>query len=128
MNLQKFINERLHISSDTKSIHVKTTLFPKDRDELKAIIRGEIERQGPDADLNHIDTSQITDMSRLFTLSNIGNIKIEQWDVSNVTNMSFMFTECFDFTSDLSNWDVSNVTNMLRMFNGCRKFTSDLSS
>ena len=34
--------------------------------EVSAIIEQELKRQGPDADLNFIDTSKITDMSYLF--------------------------------------------------------------
>ena len=46
----------LHISSTTKSVK---QLRPLTRDELRLIIKAELERQGPDADLNHIDVSQI---------------------------------------------------------------------
>ena len=36
---------------------------------IKKIVKGELNRLGHDADLNHIDTSQITDMSGLFNYS-----------------------------------------------------------
>ena len=39
---------------------------PKTKEELQSIIKNEIGRQGKDADLNFIDTSQITDTSDLF--------------------------------------------------------------
>ena len=83
MSLSKFINERLHISSNTKTVRVK----PSTKGELRSIIEQELERQGPDADLNFIDTSLITDMSRLFTQLDVGNIQIDKWDVSNVESM-----------------------------------------
>ena len=67
------INERLHIGNNTKSARIK----PTTRDELKSIIVNELEHQGPDADLNFIDTSEITDMSTLFQYAKIGNIKID---------------------------------------------------
>jgi len=51
MTLSKYINEQLHISSNTKTARIKTTLVPKDKNELKSIIKDEIKQQGPDADL-----------------------------------------------------------------------------
>ena len=103
------VNERLRINNSTKSVRAKHTLFPKNKYELKKIIKDELEQQGPDADFNHIDTSKITDMSMLFALTNIGNIKLDQWDVSNVTNMDRMFSGCKNFNGDVSSWDVSKV-------------------
>ena len=84
---------------------------------IKKIVKSEIERLGKNADLNHIDVSQVTDMSYLFEESEF-NGDISKWDVSNVTNMECMFCESY-FNGDISNWDVSNVTNMRGMFDGC---------
>ena len=135
MVLQQFITERLKITSSTKSV----TLRPTTKEELKDIIEHELDKQGPDADLNFIDVSGITDMSNLFvnmdknisnlikSSMNIRNIKIDQWDVSNVKDMSMMFYGCENFNCDLSKWDVSNVYNMRNMFEECSKFNSDLS-
>ena len=100
---------------------------PNTKFELREIIKKELERQGCDADLNFIDTSNITDMSWLFEGLLIGYIKIDKWDVSNVTNMSHMFECAWYFNCDLSKWDVSKVTNMYRMFAFAYNFTSDLS-
>ena len=100
---------------------------PKTKEELLNIIKKELERQGPDADLNFIDTSKITDMSELFEGLYVGNIKIDKWDVSNVTNMSNMFRYNPEFNADLSNWNVSKVTNMYAMFYKAKKFNSTLS-
>ena len=52
----------IHITSKTKSLRLQ----PTSKDELRSIIEQELELQGPDADLNHIDMSLITDMSMLF--------------------------------------------------------------
>ena len=65
------------------------TIRPKSKRELKKIIEQEIEKQGWNADLNHIDVSQIDDMSFLFANSNF-NGDISEWDVSNVENMKEM--------------------------------------
>lgn len=113
MPLSHFVNERLKITSKTKPLYRPK---PESKEQLHSIIKDELERQGPDADLNFIDTSLITDMSMLFWWIKIGNIKIDQWDVSNVTNMRGMFKLCSDFNADLSGWDTSNVKDMSIMF------------
>jgi surface protein len=91
------------------------------------------------ADVTHVDTSQITDMSDLFAYAPSGfNQDISGWDVSNVTNMARMFGAreinhgqpdggATAFNQDISGWDVSNVTNMYRMFYWVRSFNQDLS-
>ena len=52
-----------------------TTLHPTTWEELRTIIEYELERQGQDADLNHIDVSGVTDMSDLFRELDIRHIK-----------------------------------------------------
>lgn len=86
---------------------------------MRVLIDQELKRQGPDVNLNHIDTSAITDMSFLFVYYPIGNIKIDEWDTSNVQDMNCMFAFCFTFNCDLSDWNVSNVENMSNMFDLC---------
>ena len=131
--LEEFILEKLNVSK----IEKKT---PKTKEELVKIMIEEIKENGPDCSLNHIDVSNITDMSFLFrggnayrcleghpVLSNF-NGDISGWDVSNVTDMRFMFNECKynGKNGDISNWDVSNVTSMDAMFSGS-KFNGDIS-
>ena len=110
---KQHICEKLKISNDNS----KYTLFPKDKKELMRMIDDEVVKNGRTCSLNHIDVSEITDMSGLFRQS-IFDGDITNWDVSNVKDMSFMF-EYADFTgknSDLSQWDVSNVDLMNYMF------------
>ena len=123
MSLKQYINERLHISSNTKTVRIKLST----KAELRSIIEQELKHQGPDADLNFIDVSGITDMSRLFTQLDIGNIKIDNWDTSNVKNMESMFENCLEFNCDLSGWDVRKVKTHFDAFDVCKKFESDLS-
>ena len=76
------IVERLHINKDIKSYNY----HPKTRDELKELVNKLIEERGYNADLNDIDTSEITDMTTLFYNSKF-NGDISNWNVSNVKYM-----------------------------------------
>ena len=106
--IKTYIVEKLKVSKGTY------TLFPKTKDELKQMIEDEISKKGINCSLNHIDVSEITDMTMMFYDSKFMG-DISQWDVSNVTNMEGMFYDSY-FDGDISNWDVSNVTNMQDMF------------
>ena len=97
---------------------------PKTREELKEIIKDRISKEGPNCDLNDIDTSLITDMSGLFGYFNF-NGDISNWNVSNVKNMSWLFNDS-KFNGDISKWDTSNVRNMEGMFCGSW-FNDDIS-
>ena len=87
---------------------------PKNKKELREIIKEIIAEKGPNCDLNFIDVSNITDMSYLFWNTKFDG-DISKWDVSNVKDMRYMFAST-PFNGDISNWDVSNVTNMAAMF------------
>lgn len=116
----------IKITSKTKRLVVRPTTWV----ELRQLIEQELRRQGPDADLNFIDVSLVTDMSGLFenTGYEIRNIKIDHWNTSNVTNMSHMFYDCTDLNyPGIGDWDVSNVTDMTEMFYGCKQFNCNLS-
>ena len=119
-SLVQIIQERLIIKKN------KYKYFPKTKQELKAIIKKRIEKEGNEVDLNDIDVSKITDMSDLFVGTDF-NGDISQWNTSNVTDMSFMFYDCESFNQDISTWDVSNVKNMRGMFLGFKKFNTDIS-
>ena len=82
------IVERLHINKDIKSYNYN--YHPKTRDELKELVDKLIKERGNEANLNDIDTSEITDMYGMFKDSNF-NGDISKWDVSNVKNMKYMF-------------------------------------
>ena len=114
------IVERLHINKDTgnhRNHHYN--YHPKTRIELKQIVDTLIDKRGNEANLNDIDTSEITDMTALFYYSSF-NGDISNWDVRNVENMNHMF-DTSKFTGkngDISNWDVSKVKSMVYMFYG----------
>ena len=101
---------------------------PKDKKELINEIRIRLDRG--QYNLNDIDTSEITDMSFLFSgfdNYDLSKLDISKWDVSKVRDMHSMFAFCNNFNSDLSKWDVSKVRRMECMFYECHIFNSDLS-
>ena len=97
-------------------------------DELVALIKNTIRFFGDDCSLNWIDTSNIDDMSHLFSTKNFlhtFNGDISKWNTSNVKNMAAMFASS-RFNGDISNWNVSNVENMNTMFESSY-FNGDIS-
>ena len=111
--LKEHINEALKIGKNL-SEWSSYSCQPKTKKELKDIIEDRISKEGPNCDLNDIDVSQITDMSRLFYGSEF-NGDISKWNVSNVEKMNSMFS-CSKFNGNISKWDVSKATNMEYMF------------
>ena len=102
----------------------KTIFYSVNDDNIKTVINFSLEALGDDANLNWIDTSNITDMSYMFYES-VFNGDISKWNVSSVTNMERMFYYS-KFNGDISGWDVSKVINMSYMFYGS-KFNRDIS-
>lgn len=78
--------------------------------------------------ISNWNTSEVTNMSRLFYNKSDFNEDISRWDVSNVSNMDLMFSGASIFNGDLSKWDVSNVTDMSNMFSYADCFNSDISN
>ena len=111
--LASHINEALKIGKNLSKFSTYSCQ-PKTKDELKFIIKSRITEEGPNCDLNDIDTSLITDMSWLFYYSKF-NGDISKWNTSNVIDMSYMFEKAA-FTGDISAWDTSKVENMKNTF------------
>ena len=74
-----------------------------------------------------VDTSNIADMSSLFSGNTDFDQDISRWDVSNVTNMFSMFDQASVFNQYIGGWDVSHVTNMSSMFQLASAFNQDIS-
>ena len=74
---------------------------------------------------NQIVTTLMTDMNGMFFNSSF-NMDISSWDTSNVTNMSTMFSIAERFDSDISKWNTSKVKNMGFMFNGAQAFNQNI--
>ena len=102
-----------NVSNDTTANQKREFKYhPQTKDELKALVDDE------SIYLGDIDTSAITDMSKLFfkgydeNYDNIINERenfdgIEIWNVSNVTDMSYMFSGCKKFNHSLLSWKTS---------------------
>ena len=82
-------------------------------------------------DLSGWDTSNVTDMNRMFKdCSSLTSLDVSNFNTSKVTNMNNMFYNCSSLTSlDVSNFNTSNVTDMGYMFYNCSSLTNlDVSS
>ena len=81
---------------------------------IKDIVKEQIELLGNEADLNHLDVSNVSSMRNLFYKSEF-NGDISKWNVSSVTDMTEMFGYS-EFNQDISKWSVSSVNSMHQMF------------
>ncbi len=71
-------------------------------------------------DISSRKTSNVTDMSYMFSGATVFNKPIGNWDTSKVTDMSYMFARATAFNQPIGNWDTSNVTTMAHMFDSLR--------
>ena len=77
-------------------------------------------------DVTSWDTSNVTNMSYMFSNNSVFNQDIGNWNTSSVTNMSFMFYQSAVFNQDIGNWNTSSVTNMEAMFYQNAVFNQDI--
>ena len=115
------------VNIDNQKVVRKQDVIIATNKTIYQIVRDEIERLGKNVDLNHIDVSQVNDMTGLFYKTDFQG-DISQWDVSNVRDMDDMFYDCENFNCDISNWKVDKVEYMVRMFSGCKNFNRDISN
>ena len=119
--INNYINEKLKINKKQKPEY---TLFPLTKKELLEMIEQEINQNGSECSLNHIDVSKITSMSNVFANSKF-NGDISGWDVGKCEDMAAMFWNS-QFDGDISDWNVSNVKSMSHMFYSS-KFNQNIS-
>lgn len=111
--------------------------FVPNNEQLRKLVRCE------EVSLDEIDTSEVTDMSFLFSFderkmsclvsSEWFNWRknfsgIAGWDTSRVTTFERMFYMADNFNEDINKWDTSSVTNMRAMFWGATNFNQPLDS
>ena len=80
-------------------------------------------------DLTYLDTSNVTNMYRMFYNSSATTLDLSSFDTSNVTNMDWMFYKsAATKIKGLNNFSTSKVTDMSSMFGYSKLTTLDLSS
>lgn len=74
--------------------------------------------------LSYLNTSEVTNMSYMFSGCKLSSIDLTYFDTSKVTTMESMFDSCRQLiTVNVLSFNTSNVTNMTRMFNWCTELT-----
>ena len=85
-----------------------------------------------DQDISSWNTSNVGDMSFMFYNASAFNRPINTngnyWNTSKVTNMRYMFYGTSIFNQDISSWDTSNVTKMDYMFSGNIFFNQNINT
>ena len=114
-------------TSSSNPVNSTPRYRPQTKLELENSISDYPGNRGEKGDINTWDVTLITDMSKLFMLSNF-NEDISGWDVSNVTDMTNMFNDARDFNQPLNTWNVRNVTSMRYMFCEAHSFNQPLDS
>lgn len=126
-NLKNLSDKKDYIDDITASRRTTKRKLIASNENIKRLVKLEIERLGTSADLNHIDTSRVTIMRKLFYGSKFCG-DISKWDTRNVVDMSEMFSFAFYFNCDISNWNTQRVKNMHAMFDNAVSFNRDISS
>lgn len=122
-SLHETILEKLKLSNVINEVEILYT--PKTKDELIYFIDKVISDEGESANLNCIDTSNITDMHALFSKHKKFNGLVDNWNVSKVRDFSEMFKNCKSLKKlNLTSWDVSKARDLSEMFSGCTALES----
>ncbi len=111
-----------YLSTKVKPSKIKAP----DNQSLRKIVSEEIRRLGDNADLNHIDVSEITDLDDLFIPHSSFNGDISKWNVSKCKTFNSVFYNCTEFNGDISDWDVHNGEEFVGMFEKCSRFNCNI--
>lgn len=74
------------------------------------------------------DTTNVTNMSGIFSNASSFNEDIGGWNTENVTDMSGMFSGASTFNQDIGKWNTSKVVSMISMFANAFDFNQDIST
>lgn len=77
-------------------------------------------------EIQHWDTSRVTNMDFLFATLSDFNEDISGWDVSNVRSMKGMFANAIAFNQPIGLWDVGSVQDMSYLLYGAKAFNQSL--
>src|SRR5574344_2700495 len=94
-------------------------------DNIADIIQEEIGKYGNKCSLNHLDVSDVTDMTHLFYFLNF-NGDISEWDMRKVKYTTNMFYHS-KFNGNISKWYFKHVINSWGMF-AFSNFNGDIST
>lgn len=123
------INEKLIVNKHTRSKHLYS---PETRDELIECIANHLNNNNTDlTDIDVSKITEFYSIFRRMSrpgYREFTEIDVTGWDTSNVTDMSRVFFNCFKLTKikGIENWDVSNVKSMRSMFYNCNELNVDL--
>ncbi|QZA70621.1 hypothetical protein AH04_144 [Erwinia phage AH04] len=79
------------------------------------------------APLSNWDTSKVTDMTRMFSLSGY-NAPLDGWSFGPQAILTSMFESSINFNQDVSSWEGSNIMLADRMFANTTAFQIDLNN
>ena len=140
-NIKQDCNNMKQITEFLSTRIAKPSIIKATTDNIKDIVESELKRLGPNANLNHIDTSNVNGMPFLFAAFDVFgsprriisdmyedlNPDISEWDTSNVVTFYSMFSYCKSFNCDITGWNTKKLLTTERMFNGCESFNQDIS-
>ena len=111
--------EKLNISNlNTKNVKSMNGMFSNIGEESLGF---------KDLDLSKWDTSNVTDIRRMFTLNYVTEkINVSNWNTSKIETMQDAFSGAHNLKEikGIENWDTSNVTTIRDMFAFSEKLTS----
>ena len=113
--LKETLSLREYVASAVRITFTDGARFPDDASSFFENVKGKISFKSTIP----LDTSNVVNMRAMFAGTKF-NQPIGNWNTSNVTDMSYMFSGATVFNQPLNNWDVSNVTDMSYMFAGVR--------
>ena len=97
------------------------------RDAVKLWLHNQQEAEATYGIMAEWDTSQVTDMNRLFEGAIDFNSKeLKFWNTASVTSFSYMFAGCRLFDQSLESWDFSSAQALDGMFNGALSYNQDM--
>ena len=79
-------------------------------------------------DITSWDTSQVTDMSKMFYRAKSFNQPIGEWNTTRVEDMSYMFHFAESFNQSIGSWNTARVRDMHSMFRAARSFNQPIGS